>query len=418
MESKYELSGKSYVEVRQSQYGANKFYVKVGRTLPPRDGKAQLERWLNLSEYAWKSFDASIPQIQDAIGSGTDYAKPISPQHNVTVSKFKDQHYVGFHTMDSDDKRIRGKTINLNRDEWNKLVTEAPLIRGALGPVDGGGDGQATVQSPVGPNTTATPVNGPVQDVDGPIGVGNVPGGSKRKTRRGGVKARNVKNLKLDIPVVGENIPVVGENISVVGDYLFSFDEDKDSEGKMTQYRWKGLLNRKGEQDVESLECAYWFFSEEACRCDFMDHYVSPDTDYSIEIETRTVPRPTNESVMRIVYLYLLECDIQEWSRKECEGCHIAGLSQWDHVDGCLQDWETKVDIRTSVVMLGMNSGRLVEATKTILNIIHPVCEWSGVPMAEIFINCQREVKIMDELKRAKYITDDYRKLFFAKLQD
>ena len=107
-----------------------KLVVKTAKTGAPylrfeRDERPRVilfeESWKRLKEV---SIQASA--IFEGYGANllTEWLLNDSPtsQQKLLATTFKDVTYVGIHTFDSDGNRVEGRAVNLNAEEWRKLV--------------------------------------------------------------------------------------------------------------------------------------------------------------------------------------------------------------------------------------------------------------------------------------------------------
>jgi hypothetical protein len=114
-----ELSNKTAVEVQEGQFGP---YLALGRKV----ADSTKYRWVFLSKTAVKAIDPEkIASLLEKKGAG--YLQLCGNQHAV-VSQYRDLSYIGFHRLDGHGEVIRGKGLNLNRDEWQTLASDLPRL--------------------------------------------------------------------------------------------------------------------------------------------------------------------------------------------------------------------------------------------------------------------------------------------------
>ena len=124
------LSDTTSIEVKASQFTTEP-YLQVKRHL-------EHDRWINVSRSAWKKMTSIMQTIDQAISDrreqGFDLYKTKHRSQQVLVSQFNEDLYVGIHLFDKNGQRERGKGLNFNMTEWQKLKDLTVEIDASLTP--------------------------------------------------------------------------------------------------------------------------------------------------------------------------------------------------------------------------------------------------------------------------------------------
>lgn len=107
------LSERTAVEVQLGKYGP---YLAVGRK----------QRWVYLSKTAVGAID--VQKIDKFIQNEENGKVHLCRNQNAVVSQYQGHVYVGFQCLDVHGEILRGKGVNLNRDEWQELVAQLPRL--------------------------------------------------------------------------------------------------------------------------------------------------------------------------------------------------------------------------------------------------------------------------------------------------
>ena len=124
----FSLSNKVSVEVKISQF-ATGGYLQIKR-------HGDYDRWINMSASSWKKMTLVMKDIDHAISDCREHAIDLyrtkEKSQQVLVSLYNGDLYVGIHLFDKDGQRERGKGLNMNMEEWQKLKELAPNISAAM----------------------------------------------------------------------------------------------------------------------------------------------------------------------------------------------------------------------------------------------------------------------------------------------
>lgn len=117
-----ELSQQTLLEVRPGKFGSP--YIALGRI------QEKSKRWVFVSSNAWRTLTQHIPEVTTILQQKVDKEKSIKLTERLvlTISKFQEKYYVGVHSTDSQGQRLRGRGLNMNVDEWQKLTNNVQDI--------------------------------------------------------------------------------------------------------------------------------------------------------------------------------------------------------------------------------------------------------------------------------------------------
>lgn len=127
------LSQNTSVEVRASQFG-NTRYVKIVRHMPACNEREARDRWINMNTTNWQALCTMIPAVHTNM-SKLDEGKVtmnLPGNQRIEVSLYRGKYYVGFHVVDDEGSRVRGKGMNLAYEEFMQLVEFSNMIGDAL----------------------------------------------------------------------------------------------------------------------------------------------------------------------------------------------------------------------------------------------------------------------------------------------
>ena len=124
----FRLSNYISVEVKISQYAAEGF-LQIKRH---RD----YDHWINVSASSWKKMTLVMQDIDKAISDRQERAFDLyrtkDRSQKVLVSLFNEDLFVGIHLFDKNGQRERGKGLNFNMTEWQKLKELTANITAAM----------------------------------------------------------------------------------------------------------------------------------------------------------------------------------------------------------------------------------------------------------------------------------------------
>jgi hypothetical protein len=382
-----QLSDKTSIEVRCCKDGKTPYLLIV------RQKEDGLVRRLPLFEEIWNGCTRLIPKIQDTIAKGDEASIKLRGVKYMVVSNFNGKTYIGFHTLEPSGEMVKILSINLNTEEWNKLVESEDIINKAMKKVsqgtlkrkrsDEGVDTSEATSEGTNPATNAA--TNPSTSVD--TNVDPFDARPTKRTRR----AKRVKPTSLLTPLVIE---------------------------KAIQYQWRRM------EPHDDVIHSTWFFSKEQCikdgkqRAGFADYIGFEDGHGYGEIApgvtvlTREVCLPANEDIMRMMLIYLIQEEVSRMTGENCIGCKYDQPSQDDHMSGgCLEEWGTAVSLYLWPAKLMLNKDRLVIATKKVLELLKPGHVWSGATCAEMLLGMPTD-QLSDEVSNMETIDDDYKTLF------
>ena len=107
--------------------------------------------------------------------------------------------------------------------------------------------------------------------------------------------------------------------------------ETDDGDGGCFNYRWSDSANSSH----------IFFFTEEDCEAHHAQYGVSGDEPI---ISSIAAPFPDPDFWQRKIVIFLTNDLILKKATDECEACRIDDPSQFQHLTGCLNEWETQVD--------------------------------------------------------------------------
>jgi hypothetical protein len=384
----FPLSAKTYLYVKFGEYGQ---YLKLMRSLPARKDKGVYQSWINISLKTWnelKTFAPEVGEVLNDLDPIKDTVLPLPGNQRLTVMPFKGKQYVGLQGLDEEGNRKKGKTLNLVPSEWNELMKLAPDIDAELGitnPVTTSEEAVSNNPSQEIPKT-ANLATTTEEEVNPPQETSKIPKSTRRSKRKG---KQGCNDLETVVPV--KKSKKKGQGLKLV----------IPTPLEITQYRWRSITKCPGEED-EVEEGARWYFTEARCRQDFEefnaifgpgvphdndDDDVSGIPKPSMTLVTQQVKNPTNEEVMKMVYISLLREEIRSVINTNCYGCEFDRPSQIDHMaGGCLQEWESAVDQYTEFAKLQVTQDRLIQASQKVLDILKPGHNWNGELIAKLYL--------------------------------
>jgi hypothetical protein len=132
---KYTLSESTWVEVKASQYGEGS-YLKFIHNECIREGTfGGLQRWFNLSSKGWQALIILIPEVEATLcKSGVDgeVTMNLSKKERLSISFWLNKDggtfYVCFYVVDDDGERVKGKGMNLTKEEYQSLAEYSSRI--------------------------------------------------------------------------------------------------------------------------------------------------------------------------------------------------------------------------------------------------------------------------------------------------
>ena len=136
---------------------------------------------------------------------------------------------------------------------------------------------------------------------------------------------------------------------------------------KVNYYYWR-MYNASGEPIQDSM-CKY--FSEQNCKDELAmikQSLMSQGDNGQVSGEIKSVlgDLPSQKTLCEKVYRFLLEGELQDRVRMNCQGCVVKSSSQKDHKDGCLMDRSAVVQIYAKAAHNRISAKRLVEGCSVI----------------------------------------------------
>lgn len=341
--SAIELSEKTLVEARPGQYG--KPYIAIGRI------QGKFTRWMFLSSTAWQTLATLAPQVTSIVHDGTENEIRLQLNTRVllTICRFRDKYYVGMHSLDGEGRRVRGKGVNLDLQEWNNLFSNVANINQVMQQL-----------SDEHPQPTKRPLSADDQDAEA----------KRQKTQE----------------TTGSLQPMV------------------------KQYQWRNVSPFDHTKIIRADDC--WVFSQEICRKRLNDFhklgYEVPDTSSDI-VETREIPLPEDSELTRWVVLSFFRKAINDAMKEGCCGCDEGLSDPESHVQGCRMPWSDAVDRyfdRIEMSVWRISAMELFKKLKNALEVNVPVPE-PGLLTIGLMIACAEQT-LQNDLKAADVIPKDF----------
>ncbi len=125
----------------------------------------------------------------------------------------------------------------------------------------------------------------------------------------------------------------------------------------------------------------------------------------------REVARPSDCTLMLMVYRYLLERNIDQLQTVNCHGCQFNQPGQRDHmVNGCLMEWGEAVEMYLALAQQKIDARSLEEQFRRVLNSLNlPDSVPTKLPEKVLQYNSPH---VIAEAVKARDVPEEYRGLF------
>lgn len=301
----FELSCNTHLHILQSKFNSDK-YLKLVRLGKNAEKK---ERWLNFAASTWESIETTAQHITAELenfdGSGEcEKSFEINEKTTLKISKFRGLLYVGFCQVNGDFTN----RINLNTDEWKKLIAVLQKVKKMLLHVP-----EPIKEKKKRPRATAT--------------------------SQGRNKKKKKKNEKCTSP-------------------------KPCSSSGITKYQWVILGNDGLERDRPER----WYFIEETCKQDGIAHLENDEEILLIDSQTEAPPAPLD--LLELVYAYLVQENAQQISVEKCHGCQTSHPSQREHMSagGCLSEQMEKTEYYMEDALAKVDVSQAVDIITKVYN--------------------------------------------------